>query len=69
MSEKKETVMTREVILTLPKLREQGLTNIQIAKNIGVSIWTVGYWFKRLKNAGHTIPQRNYKGGLKKIEL
>ncbi len=63
-------VINRETILKLPKMRADGLTNIEIARNLKISVYTVGYWFKRLKEAGHEVPNpiRN-KGGISKIIL
>ena len=69
MNEKKKIIMTREVILELPKYREQGLTNYEIAKNLGVSAGTIKYWFKRLVEDGHKVPRRLYRGGIKTIIL
>ena len=66
---KRQTIMTREVIIQLPKMREQGMTNADIAKNLGVSYYTIGYWMKRLKGAGYEVPRRIFRGGFHKVEL
>lgn len=67
--QKRITIMTREVILQLPKLRAEGMANYEIAKKLKVSTGTIKYWFKRLEESGHEIGKPVQRGGIKKINL
>jgi len=48
------TLMTDEKIEMLKRLREQRLSNEEIAEKLGVSAPTVAYWIRKL----YTLPER-----------
>jgi transposase len=60
--------LTKEEILTIPKLKEQGLMDLEIAEKLGCSPGTVAYWKRRLREAGHTMAKVSPKGRAK-LEL
>ena len=63
------TILTKEQILTLPQLRKDGMTNQEIGDSLNVSLWTISYWFRRLRKSGHKVPKPTQRGGIKKIDL
>lgn len=54
-----------EQIKQIPKLREQGLTTVQIAKQLGVHRSTIFFWQRRLKKAGYPINTRQGRPAIK----
>lgn len=52
-------MLTKEQILMIPKLKEEGLSSKKIADKFGVSYATVQYWIKRLRDEG--IEVKNLK--------
>jgi len=51
--------LTKEQILTIPQLKEDGLSSKKISVKFGVSYATVQYWIKRLRDEG--IEVKNLK--------
>jgi len=47
--------LTKEQILSITTLKDQGLTNGQVAKEIGCSRETIIRWQKRLTKAGYKV--------------
>lgn len=50
-------ILTKQQILKIPKLKEQGKTNAEIAELFGVGLRTIYYWVEKLREAGHTVPR------------
>jgi len=59
--------ITTEQAKTIPILFAQGMTRIQVAKELGISEATVQRWVTRLKKAGYTLEKQRV--GRKPIEL
>lgn len=60
--------MTRETVLQIKKLKNDGKTIVQIAEAIGKSPTTVARWTKRLREAGHEV-KANKRGRRSIIDL
>lgn len=61
-----EAKMSREQVLEIPTLKRQLVTNRELASRYGVSMTTIAYWTKRLKERGE-VWERVRKGGRKPI--
>lgn len=59
--------LTKQEILSIPLLKEQGLTTPQIASKLGVQPRTIQNWAKTLRKAGH--PVKKDKVGKKRIVI
>lgn len=60
-------MLNKEQIKTIIEMRNSAMTNAEIANKLGVQERAVYYWTKKLKEAGHSIPDR--KAGRKPIDL
>lgn len=49
--------VTKDQILKIPKLKQQGKTNAEIAVILGVGLRTIYYWVDKLRAAGHIVPR------------
>ncbi len=61
------TSLTEKQILTIPKLKKEGYSTIQIAKKLKVTVRTVQNWSLRLRNASYNVPKD--KAGKKKVNI
>lgn len=58
--------LTPEQIKSIPVLLAEGKTQQEVATLLGIHKITVHYWVKKLREAGHEVPQ---KPGRKPIAL
>ncbi len=47
--------LTKEQVLSIKTMRDEGKTIMNIAAQLGVAERTVSYWVKRLKAQGHPM--------------
>lgn len=59
-------MLTREQILSIPKMRKRKMTNEQIAAELKTHPTTIIRWVRKLREAGHDVPKLQ---GRPKIEL
>ncbi len=59
MLEKHMKKLTKEQILGIPKMKQNGYTDLQIAKMLDVDLSTVSKWKKRLREDGHKVVNLN----------
>lgn len=60
--------LTKEQVLSIVTMRNEGKTEQEVAETLKVSRYTVSYWVKRLRSEGHEI-KRFPRGGRKAMEL
>ena len=60
--------LTRKQVLSIVDMREQGMTNNEIAKHFNISTKSVSDWIKKLREQGYEVKQVN-KGGRPAIDL
>ena len=60
--------LTKDQILSIQKLREEGKTIKDTSLSLGVSAHTISYWVKRLKSSGHEMKVKT-KRGVKPIDI
>lgn len=62
-------MLAREQILKIPAMKKEKKTNTEIAKEFGVSLATIAYWTKRLRESGRKLDRAPHRGGRKKLVL
>lgn len=60
--------LNREQALSIVEKRNAGMTNDEIAAELGISRTSVAYWVRRLRKEGYEI-KRFARGGRKAMEL
>lgn len=58
--------LTKEEVLRIPGMRNKGMTNEQIAEELGISKNSVALWVKKLRDQGIEI-KRFGRGGRKPL--
>ena len=60
--------LTEEEVKRIPDMRNDGMTDQEIADEFGVARNSITRWVKKLRDAGHEI-KRFPRGGRKPLEL
>jgi transposase len=47
--------LTKKEILNIPKLKDEGISNEEIARRMKVHPQTIYYWIKRLRESGYEV--------------
>lgn len=54
--------LTKEQILRIPGLKEGGMSNTDVARELGVARETVAHWIRRLRAEGFTVKNQPSRG-------
>lgn len=54
--------LTKEEVLSIPRMRGEGKTNAEIAEALGAKERTISYWVRRFKKLGQEMPRLRRTG-------
>lgn len=54
--------LTKEQILSIPGLKDAGMSNRDVARELGIAKETVAYWIRRLRAEGFTVVNQPARG-------